>query len=78
MPSTAISITNGKLGDDHGKTAHGLIRGSERFKLIAVLDPAYEGRDAGEQVVFIFTAEDQAEAGVVPVQDREPAVECLP
>ena len=48
MPSTAISITNGKLGDDHGKTAHGLIRGSERFKLIAVLDPAYEGRDAGE------------------------------
>ena len=50
MPSTAISITNGNLGDDHGKTAHGLIRGSERFKLIAVLDPAYEGRDAGEVI----------------------------
>ena len=47
-PSSAMVITNGYLNDIHGKTAHGLIRGSERFKLIAVLDHAFAGRDAGE------------------------------
>ena len=46
--STAMVITNGYLDDDHGKTAHGLIRGSERFRLLAVLDHAFAGRDAGE------------------------------
>ncbi len=48
MPSTAMVITEGYLDDDHGKTAHGLIRGSERFKLVAVLDSKFSGRDAGE------------------------------
>ena len=41
-------ITNGHLCDSYGKTAHGLIRGSERFKVVAVLDPPFAGRDAGE------------------------------
>lgn len=43
----AIVITNGCLGSDDGKTAHGLIRGSERYAVRAVLDGVYAGRDAG-------------------------------
>lgn len=47
MPATAMVITNGHLGDSYGKTAHGLIRGSERFAVQSVLDPAHAGQDAG-------------------------------
>ncbi|MDJ0667056.1 MAG: DUF1611 domain-containing protein [Desulfobacterales bacterium] len=47
MPATAMVITNGHLGDGYGKTAHGLIRGSERYTVRAVLDPAHAGADAG-------------------------------
>lgn len=32
----------------NGKTAHGLVRGSDRFDVRAVVDPAATGRDAGE------------------------------
>ena len=45
---TAVVVTNGHLADIYGKTAHGLIRGSERFTVLAVIDPQYAGRDAGE------------------------------
>lgn len=44
----AIVITNGLLGESHAKTAHGLVRGSNRFKILAVIDHVYAGRDAGE------------------------------
>jgi uncharacterized NAD-dependent epimerase/dehydratase family protein len=47
MPTTAVVITNGHLGNSNGKTAHGLIRGSERYTVRAVLDPVYAGQDAG-------------------------------
>ncbi len=47
MPATAMVITNGHLIDGYGKTAHGLIRGSERYTVQAVLDPAHAGEDAG-------------------------------
>lgn len=45
---TALILTNGMLDDIHGKTAHGLLRGSERFEPLAVIDHALAGRDAGE------------------------------
>jgi uncharacterized NAD-dependent epimerase/dehydratase family protein len=45
---TAIVLTNGLLGVFDAKTAHGLIRGTERFNIIGVLDHAYAGQDAGE------------------------------
>lgn len=47
MPATAMIITNGHLCDSYGKTAHGLIRGSDRFDVVAVLDRIHAGRDAG-------------------------------
>jgi uncharacterized NAD-dependent epimerase/dehydratase family protein len=45
---TAIVLTNGLLDKFDAKTAHGLIRGTERFDIIGVLDHRYAGKDAGE------------------------------
>jgi uncharacterized NAD-dependent epimerase/dehydratase family protein len=48
MKADAIVITNGYLKRSDAKTAHGLMRGSERFDVIGVIDPKYSGQDAGE------------------------------
>lgn len=48
MKTNAIIITNGYLDHGDGKTAHGLIRGSDRFNVIGVIDPVHAGKDAGE------------------------------
>ncbi|MBY0436259.1 MAG: DUF1611 domain-containing protein, partial [Cyclobacteriaceae bacterium] len=49
MPkSNAIVITAGYLDSDSGKTAHGLIRGTERFTILGVIDNKHPGKDAGE------------------------------
>jgi uncharacterized NAD-dependent epimerase/dehydratase family protein len=44
----AIVLTNGLLTHSDAKTAHGLIRGSERFQVVAVIDQLEAGNDAGE------------------------------
>ena len=44
----AIVLTNGLLTHSDAKTAHGLIRGSERFEVVAVIDQLSAGQDAGE------------------------------
>ena len=46
--SNAIIITAGYLDSDNGKTAHGLIRGTERFNILGVIDQKKAGKDAGE------------------------------
>jgi uncharacterized NAD-dependent epimerase/dehydratase family protein len=46
--SNAIVITAGYLESSSGKTAHGLIRGTERFNIVGVIDHKHPGRDAGE------------------------------
>ncbi|MEI9918698.1 MAG: hypothetical protein WDO14_07830 [Bacteroidota bacterium] len=46
--SNAIVITAGYLDTNSGKTAHGLIRGSERFNVVGVIDEKFAGKDAGE------------------------------
>ncbi len=43
----AIVLTNGLLHTDFAKTCHGLLRGSERFAVVAVIDPVHAGKDAG-------------------------------
>ena len=50
MKDTALILTNGRLATSDAKTAHGLIRGSDRFSIAAVIDPASCGKDAGEIV----------------------------
>lgn len=47
--NNAIVLTNGLLTSSDAKTAHGLIRGTERFTIIGVVDcEATAGKDAGE------------------------------
>ena len=48
MKSNAILITGGKLSTISAKTAHGLIRGTERFNILGVVDSNQPGKDAGE------------------------------
>ncbi len=43
----AIIITNGLLATDDAKTAHGLIRESNRYEIVAVIDHVHAGKDAG-------------------------------
>ena len=45
----AIILTNGLLTTSDAKTAHGLIRGTERFNIIGIIDSAATaGKDAGD------------------------------
>lgn len=47
IAGTAVVLTNGLLDSDNAKTAHGLIRGSSRFQVTAIVDPVHAGQDAG-------------------------------
>lgn len=44
---TAIVLTGGLLHTADAKTAHGLIRESNRFKIVGLVDPLQAGKDAG-------------------------------
>ena len=50
MKKNAVILTAGLLDDIHAKTAHGLIRGSERFNIVGVIDSKFAGEEAGEKV----------------------------
>lgn len=50
MRRKAVVITAGLLDDIHAKTAHGLIRGSDRFEIVGIIDEKFVGRDAGEVI----------------------------
>lgn len=45
--STAIVLTHGLLDGPTAKTCHGLLRGTERFDIRAVIDYRFAGQDAG-------------------------------
>jgi len=47
---TAFLLTDRKLATTNGKTAHGLILGSCRYEILAVIDSAHAGKDAGEVI----------------------------
>jgi uncharacterized NAD-dependent epimerase/dehydratase family protein len=48
VKSNAIVLTGGYLDTSNAKTAHGLIRGTDRFNIVGVIDHIHPGRDAGE------------------------------
>jgi uncharacterized NAD-dependent epimerase/dehydratase family protein len=48
MKSNAIVITGGYLHTSNAKTAHGLVRGTDRFNIVGVIDEKNTGKDAGE------------------------------
>ena len=48
MDGSAIILTNNFADPGSAKTAHGLVRGGERYQIRAVIDPQNPGKDAGE------------------------------
>ncbi|MHB8077905.1 MAG: DUF1611 domain-containing protein [Candidatus Krumholzibacteriia bacterium] len=49
MDGSAVILTQGLFTAAAGKTAHGLVRGTERYRIVGLLDgAATAGRDAGE------------------------------
>ena len=48
MKSKALVITGGYLDTNSAKTAHGLIRGTDRFDIVGIVDEKHAGKDAGE------------------------------
>jgi len=43
----AIVFTHNLLAENFAKTCHGLLRGTERFEILSVIDAAHESKDAG-------------------------------
>ena len=48
MDGTALVICDGYFDTPVGKTAHGLVRGTDRYRVVGVIDGSNAGRDAGE------------------------------
>ncbi len=44
----ALVYCEGAFNTPNGKTAHGLVRFTERYEVVGVLDAKYQGQDAGE------------------------------
>jgi uncharacterized NAD-dependent epimerase/dehydratase family protein len=44
----AIVYCEGAFGSTNGKTAHGLVRFTRRYRVLSVVDSGFAGRDAGE------------------------------
>lgn len=79
--AAAIVFTDGMLDTAFAKTCHGLLRGSERFRVVGVIDAAFAGQDAGAVMdgqvrgipvfdsvaAFLASGEPKATHGVVGV-----------
>ncbi|MFY9550796.1 MAG: DUF1611 domain-containing protein [Thermoanaerobaculia bacterium] len=48
MDGTALVICDGLFATANGKTAHGLVRGTDRYRVVGVVDAPTAGRDAGD------------------------------
>ena len=48
MDGKAVILTQGMLDTQKAKTAHGLIRGTDRYQVVGVIDESHAGKDAGE------------------------------
>jgi uncharacterized NAD-dependent epimerase/dehydratase family protein len=50
LDGNAIVYCQGAFNTTYGKTAHGLVRFTRRYKILGVIDDTYAGRDAGEVI----------------------------
>ncbi len=64
----AIVYCAGAFNTPNGKTAHGLVRFTERYEVLAVIDPHYAGKDAREVL-------DGVKTGIPVVKDLDEALE---
>ena len=76
LNNNAIVLTNGLLTSSDAKTAHGLIRGTERFNIIGIVDcAATAGKDAGELLdgkhrdIPVFENFDEAAAAIAATKE---------
>ncbi|GAB3956453.1 DUF1611 domain-containing protein [Spirosoma harenae] len=66
MNNRALLLTDGLLSTPNAKTAHGLIRGTERYTVIGVIDDPTAGQDAGvlldgtHRNIPVFSSVDEA------------------
>ena len=68
LGSTAIVYCEAQFGEQDGKTANGLVRHSEKYEILSVLDSHHAGRDAG-------TFLDGAANGIPILRDLTEAIE---
>ncbi len=68
LDGNAIIWSEGAFTNTYGKTAHGLVRRTRRYRVVAVIDSAVAGRDAGEVL-------DGKENGIPIVADLDAALE---
>jgi uncharacterized NAD-dependent epimerase/dehydratase family protein len=54
MSEPAIVLANERFQTPDGKTAHGLVRGTSRYQIRAVVDPLCAGQDAGQLLDGVF------------------------
>ena len=71
MDGTALILCDGAYGTVNGKTAHGLVRGTSRYRIVGVVDPPTSGRDAGEVL-------DGVSRGIPIFRTLEDALQRLP
>ena len=50
LKDSAIILTSGMFNSRNAKTAFGLVRHSEKYRILAVIDQNLAGQDAGEIV----------------------------
>jgi uncharacterized NAD-dependent epimerase/dehydratase family protein len=70
VDGTALVYCEGAFGTREGKTAHGVVRSTERYRVLGVVDSSLSGRDAGEVL-------DGTPSGVPIFADVEQAVGSL-
>ncbi|MDW7690205.1 DUF1611 domain-containing protein [Flammeovirgaceae bacterium SG7u.111] len=70
IDGTAIVYCQNAFNTPEGKTAHGLVRFTERFEVLGVIDSRYAGKDAGEIL-------DQKPAGILIYNSFEEAFNSL-
>jgi len=66
----ALVYCEGAFTTPNGKTAHGLVRFTERYEIVGVLDSKYAGQDAGEAL-------DRKPYGIPIFKNLEEAIETL-
>jgi len=66
----ALVYCEGAFNTPNGKTAHGLVRFTERYEVVGVLDAKYAGQDAGEVL-------DGKPNGITVFKDFDAAVDAL-
>jgi len=67
IDGTAVVYCDGAFGTPNGKTAHGLVRFTRRYSVLAVIDSAHAGSDAGAVL-------DRRECGIPVVSSLDQAL----